>query len=197
MCLSQYLALSRALNKGWLLPRWNSGKEFACQCKRCGFDPWVGKILWSRKWQPTLVFLVTKFHGQKRLVGYSPWGCKESDKTEHTHTHVHVAVSISSVQFSRSVVPDSATPWIAASQASLSITNERLRGQESAYNAGDTSLVLGLGRSPGGEYGNPLWHSNLENPMDGEVWWAIVHRVAKSQTQLKWLSMYPCSYKQC
>ena len=106
-------------------------------------------------------------------------------------------IYISSVQFSRSVVSDSATPWIAASQASLSITNERLRGQESAYNAGDTSLVLGLGRSPGGEYGNPLWHSNLENPMDGEVWWAIVHRVAKSQTQLKWLSMYPCSYKQC
>ena len=125
MCLSQYLALSRALNKGWLLPRWNSGKEFACQCKRCGFDPWVGKILWSRKWQPTLVFLVTKFHGQSRLVGYSPWGCKESDKTEHTHTHVHVAVSISSVQFSRSVVPDSATPWITARQAFLSITNSR------------------------------------------------------------------------
>ena len=125
MCLSQYLALSRALNKGWLLPRWNSGKEFACQCKRCGFDPWVGKILWSRKWQPTLVFLVTKFHGQRRLVGYSPWGCKESDKTEHTHTHVHVAVSISSVQFSRSVLHDSATPWITARQAFLSITNSR------------------------------------------------------------------------
>ena len=67
------------------LPRWLSGKELACQfrrCKRCGFDPWVGKIPWSRKWQPTPVFLPGKFHGQRRLVGYSPWGCKESDTTE-------------------------------------------------------------------------------------------------------------------
>ena len=52
--------------------------------KRCRFDPWVGKILWSRKWQPTPVFLPGKFHGQKSLVGYSPWGCKELDITEHT-----------------------------------------------------------------------------------------------------------------
>ena len=77
-----------------LLPRWHSGKEFACQCKSCGFDPWVGKILWSRRWQPTPVFLLAKFHGQRRLVSYSPWGCKGSDKTEHTHTHIPVAVSI-------------------------------------------------------------------------------------------------------
>ena len=36
-------------------PRWHSGKEFACQCRRCkgqGFDPCVGKVSWSRKWQP-------------------------------------------------------------------------------------------------------------------------------------------------
>ena len=42
------------------LPRWCSGKESACQCRRLsrrGFDPWVGKIPWRRKWQPTLVFL--------------------------------------------------------------------------------------------------------------------------------------------
>ena len=47
------------------------------------FDPWVGKIAWKRKWQPTPVFLPGKFHGQRSLAGYSPWGCKESDKTEH------------------------------------------------------------------------------------------------------------------
>ena len=40
------------------------------------------KILWRRKWQPTPVFLPGKFHGQKSLVGYSPWGCKELDTTE-------------------------------------------------------------------------------------------------------------------
>ena len=51
-------------------------KESTCQCSRCGFDPWVGKIPWSRKWQPTPVFLPRKFHGQRRLKGCSPWGHK-------------------------------------------------------------------------------------------------------------------------
>ena len=67
------------------LPSWCSGKESACQCRRhrrLEFDPWVGKIPWSRKWQPTLVFLPEKFCGQRSLVGYSPWGHKESDMTE-------------------------------------------------------------------------------------------------------------------
>ena len=67
-----------------------SGKESTCQFKRCkrhGFDPWVGKMPWRRKWQPTPVCLPGKFHGQRSLVGYSPWGPKDSDTTEHTHTH--------------------------------------------------------------------------------------------------------------
>ena len=57
------------------LPRWHSGKESACQgriCKRHSFDLWVRKIPWSRKWQPTPVFLPGKFHGQRNLAGYSP-----------------------------------------------------------------------------------------------------------------------------
>ena len=44
------------------LPRWLSGKQSTCQCKRLGFDPWVGKIPWWRKRQPTLVFLLGKSH---------------------------------------------------------------------------------------------------------------------------------------
>ena len=59
-----------------------SGKEPACQsrrCKRRGFDPWVGKILWRRTWQPTRVLLPGEL-----LVGYSPCGRKESDTTEAT-----------------------------------------------------------------------------------------------------------------
>ena len=63
------------------LPRWLSGKESACQCKRHGFDPWVRKTPWRRKWQPTPVFLPGKSHGQWSLAGYSPWGHKESDTT--------------------------------------------------------------------------------------------------------------------
>ena len=49
-----------------------------------GFNPWVRKILWSRKWQPTPVFLPGKLHGQRILTGYSPWGYKESDTAEHS-----------------------------------------------------------------------------------------------------------------
>ena len=52
------------------LPRWFSGKESACQCRRHGFDPWVGKMPWRRKWQPIPVFLSAKVCGQRNLVGY-------------------------------------------------------------------------------------------------------------------------------
>ena len=54
-------------------------------------------------------------------------------------------------------------------------------------NAGDVrdaGSMPGLGRSPGGGHGNPLQYSCLENPMDRGAWWATVHGVAKSQTQL-------------
>ena len=48
--------------------------EPTCQCRKCGFDPWVRKIPWSRKWQPTPEFLPEEVHGQRSLEGYSPWG---------------------------------------------------------------------------------------------------------------------------
>ena len=64
-------------------------KETACQRRRRGFNPWIGKFPWRRKWQPTPVFLPRKLHGQRSLAGYSPWGHKESDTTEYTHTHTH------------------------------------------------------------------------------------------------------------
>ena len=46
---------------------------------------WVGKMAWRRKWQPAPVILPGEVHGQRSLVGYSPWGDKEADMTEHTH----------------------------------------------------------------------------------------------------------------
>ena len=63
----------------------SSGEEPSCRCrrlKRCGFNPWVGKIPWSRKWQPTPEFLPGESHGRRSLAGYSLWGCTESDTTE-------------------------------------------------------------------------------------------------------------------
>ena len=50
--------------------------------RRCGFDPWVRKIPWRRKWQPTPIFLPGESHEQRRVMDYSPWGRKESDMTE-------------------------------------------------------------------------------------------------------------------
>ena len=63
----------------------SDSKASASQCGRLGFHPWVRKIPWRRKWQCTLVFLPWKYHGQRSLAGYSPWGRKESDITELLH----------------------------------------------------------------------------------------------------------------
>ena len=73
------------------LPWWpRGGLWVAClQHGRPGFDPWVGKIRWRRKRQPTPVFLPGESHGRRSLVGYCPWGRKESDTTEQFHTHTH------------------------------------------------------------------------------------------------------------
>ena len=69
-----------------------SGKLSACQCRRCkrgSFHPWVKKITWSRKWQPTPVFLPGESHGQRNLVGYSPWSCRVRRDRASTHVHMH------------------------------------------------------------------------------------------------------------
>ena len=80
------------------LPRQPTVKESACQCRRywrCRFNPWVRKIPWRRKWQPTPVFLPRKSHGQRSLVGYSPWCRKEWDMTEWTeHAHTNHTILI-------------------------------------------------------------------------------------------------------
>ena len=65
-----------------LVSMWLSCKESTCQCRRCGFDPQVKKILWRRKWQPYPVFLPKKSHGQRNLAGCNPWGVKELDMTQ-------------------------------------------------------------------------------------------------------------------
>ena len=58
-----------------------------------GLIPRLGNIPWRRKWQSTPVFLPGKFRGQRSLVGYSSWDCKESDMTERLSTVHRVSIS--------------------------------------------------------------------------------------------------------
>ena len=68
----------------WYFPKWLSGKESTCQCWRRGFNIWVGKISWRKKWLPTPV---GKSYGQRSLA--QSWVRKESDTTDHMHVHAH------------------------------------------------------------------------------------------------------------
>ena len=87
ICLKPNLPFNNGLNEAhkgiWVcmeFPGGTSGKEPACQCRRHegrGFDPWIWKIPWRRKWQRTPVFLPGESHGQRSLAGYSPWGQKD------------------------------------------------------------------------------------------------------------------------
>ena len=65
-----------SLNSYIDLPWWFSGKESSYQCRRCRFDSWVGKIHLEKEMATHLAFLPGKSHGQRSLVGYSPWAFK-------------------------------------------------------------------------------------------------------------------------
>ena len=73
-----------------ILTLWPWRTDLICQCRRCrrhGFDPWVGKIPWRRKWQRSPIFLTGESHGQRSLVDCSPWGHKDPQlNTLHIHT---------------------------------------------------------------------------------------------------------------
>ena len=78
-------------------PGGSEGRSVCLQCGRPRFDPWVGKIPWRRKWQPTPVLLPGESLGRRGMVVYSPWGRKESDTTSDftTCTYIYISVYIS------------------------------------------------------------------------------------------------------
>ena len=88
------------------LPWWLRGKESPANTADTGFNPWVGKILWRRKWLPTPVFLAGKFHGQRSLVGYAH-GIVELDairhnlatKNQHSKTDVQRTCELHDITF--------------------------------------------------------------------------------------------------
>ena len=81
------------ITKAYSLPGGTSGKEPACRYrdKRCGFDPWVGKIPWRRVCQPTLVFLPGESPWTEEPGGHSPWGSRELDTTEWLSRHTLIS----------------------------------------------------------------------------------------------------------
>ena len=95
-------------------------KEPACQCrrhKRCGFDPWVGMILWRRAWQPTPVFLPGESHGQKSLVGTAHGVAKSRTwllrQHRSTHSSCRCRICYSRAPFSTEETASNASshPW--------------------------------------------------------------------------------------
>ena len=84
-CLLPFMPLVIPFSWVWAIPNdpllTNRIWLKCCQCRRGSFDPWVGKIPWRRKWQPTPVFLPGECHGQGSLAGDSPQGCKELETT--------------------------------------------------------------------------------------------------------------------
>ena len=108
-----------------------------------GFDPWVGKIPWRRKWQPTLIFLPGESHRQRSLVGCSPWVTK-------SQTWLSMHICIANVWMN-------AVKWLCCFPGGSD-------SKEPTDNAGDLGSIPGLRRSPGGDHGNLLKYSCLENP---------------------------------
>ena len=177
------------------------------------FDPWVRKIPWNRKWQPIPVFLPGRFHGERSLADYSPWGHKASDTTKHTYMCLCVCVFMCIHTHKHSLLL-----WViwgcykCHHPLLLNIVLHRTRQWQPipvllpGKSHGQRSLV---GCSPWGceesdttEWlhfhfslscigegnGNPLQCSCLENPRDGGAWWAAVYGATQSRTRLKWLS---------
>ena len=82
--------MSELVRKSSLLAQWQRICPQCRRCKRCRFYlSWARRIPWRRKWQPTPGLLPGKLHRQRRLVGYSPWGHKESGTTERLSKHIN------------------------------------------------------------------------------------------------------------
>ena len=185
-----------------------SDKEPACQCRRqrCGFDPCIGRIPWRRKWQPTPVFLLGEFHGQRNLVGYSHVISKSWTRLKQLSTAAFRlprgaggegddrgwdSWMASLTRWTR-VWVNSGSWWWTGRPGVLRFIGSQRVGHDWATelnwdgsvaknppaNAGDPGSVSGLGRSPGVGSSNQVQYCCLENPMDRRAWWAAVHGTA-------------------
>ena len=168
------------------------------QCGRLRFEPWVGQILWRRKWQPTPVFLPGKSCGQRSLAGYSPLGCQESDMTHQLKndrnpclltrhlwcTRYYVQCFACTASFNphnlgiseKVMAPRSSTlawkiPWMAEPDRLLSTGSQRVgHDWATSLSLNLQNIWLPLGEGLGEGNGTPLQYSCMENPMDRGAW---------------------------
>ena len=160
------------------LPWWLSGLESACQCRRHRFEPWVTKIPWRRKWQPSPAFLPGKYQRQRNLVGCSPWGGKKLDITYSLNNTNNVNCSHQSSPNTN--VLFRLTPMVKG--ASLVAQTIKVKNLPAMRRTWVWSLNW---EDPFGEgNGYLLQYSCPENPMDCSSPGWPVHGVTKSQTRL-------------
>ena len=104
-----WLDISYVVMDRWWLPWWLTSKESTCNagatCRRRGFHPWVRKIPWRRKWQPTPVFLPGKFHGQRRLAGCGPQGHRRAGHILETQQQQTDGAGAGSARGARGISP--------------------------------------------------------------------------------------------
>ena len=138
----------------WL--SWWLRLESVClQWGRPGFNPWVGKIPWRRKWVPTPVLLPGKSHGWRSMVGHSPWGHKESDTTEQLHFHFSTCGTMEWNQFISEVLSRTNLARGKGQWSLLLILSASLRGtgcpltSSSKERMAFETQVWGLERLPG------------------------------------------------
>ena len=113
--VSQNITLAQGSLVGQSVPG-GSAVKIHLQCRiyrRHRLHPWVGKVPWSRKWQPTSLFLPGKPREQRSLVGHSPQGCRirhdlacaHAHVRAHTHTHTHTHMLLFTFQPTECTTP--------------------------------------------------------------------------------------------
>ena len=127
----------------------------------------------------------------RELISHTPQGAANKNSKRHLNLRVSISSSPKKEIIFLVVIHRSVHSFVYSFNKHLwSTFNKRLwaslvaQVKASASNAGDLGSIPGSGRSPGEGNSNPLQYSCLENPTDGEAWWATVHGVTKSRTRL-------------